>query len=92
MSHSDLSTSDPFMEMALRLARKAFSREEVPVGAVVVVEGKVVGRGYNQSLARSDPTAHAEILALRAASKAVRGLVAPTRVRIPPSPPEIVYL
>ena len=71
MSHSDLSTADPFMEMALRLARKAFSREEVPVGAVVVVEGKVVGRGYNQSLTRSDPTAHAEILALRQAARRV---------------------
>ena len=59
------------MEMALRLARKAFSLEEVPVGAVVVVEGKVVGRGYNQSRTRSDPTAHAEVLALRQAARRV---------------------
>ncbi len=71
MSHPDPPVTDPFMKMALRLARKAFSLEEVPVGAVVVVDGKVVGRGYNQSLARSDPTAHAEVLALRQAARRV---------------------
>lgn len=59
------------MEIALRLAQKAFALKEVPVGAVVVVDGKVVGRGYNQTLAHCDPTAHAEILALRQAAKRV---------------------
>lgn len=71
VSHQDPTTDEHFMEMALRLARKAFSMEEVPVGAVVVMDGKVVGRGYNQSLTRSDPTAHAEVLALRQAARSV---------------------
>lgn len=71
MSHPDPPTDDRFMKMALRLAQKAFSLGEVPVGAVVVVDGKVVGRGYNQSIGRSDPTAHAEVLALRQAARRV---------------------
>ena len=71
MSHPHPPTDHRFMAMALRLARKAFWIQEVPVGAVVVVEGKVVGRGYNQSRARSDPTAHAEVLALRQAARRV---------------------
>lgn len=71
VSHPDPLTDERFMKMALRLARKAFSLGEVPVGAVVVVDGKVVGRGYNQSIARSDPTAHAEVLALRQAARRV---------------------
>ena len=71
VSHPDPLTDERFMKMALRLAQKAFSLGEVPVGAVVVVDGKVVGRGYNQSIARSDPTAHAEVLALRQAARRV---------------------
>lgn len=71
MSHPDPPTDDRFMKMALRLAQKAFSLGEVPVGAVVEVDGKVVGRGYNQSIGRSDPTAHAEVLALRQAARRV---------------------
>src|SRR4029077_12484315 len=58
-----------FMEMALGLAQKASRIGEVPIGAVVVVSGKVVGRGYNQSIRKNDPTAHAEILALRQAAR-----------------------
>jgi tRNA(adenine34) deaminase len=58
-----------FMMEALRLARQAQAAEEIPVGAVVVVGGKVVGRGFNQSLRKNDPTAHAEILALRQAAR-----------------------
>jgi tRNA(adenine34) deaminase len=59
----------PFMTEALKLAQRAYVAGEVPIGAVVVVEGQVVGRGYNQSLRKSDPTAHAEILALRQAAR-----------------------
>ena len=59
------------MRSALTLAHRALSLEEVPVGAVVVLAGKIVGKGYNQSICKSDPTAHAEILALRQAAKTV---------------------
>jgi len=53
------------MQEALALARQAEANGEVPVGAVVVVDGQIVGRGFNSPIAKSDPTAHAEILALR---------------------------
>jgi tRNA(adenine34) deaminase len=58
-----------FMREALDLARQAAALDEVPVGAVVVVEGDIVGRGFNQPISRHDPTAHAEIMALRDAAK-----------------------
>ena len=58
-----------YMAKALAQAQRAFKLDEVPIGAVVVVEGKIVGRGFNKSLRQSDPTAHAEILALRQASR-----------------------
>jgi tRNA(adenine34) deaminase len=60
--------SDEFwMEEALRAAQRALEAGEVPVGAVVVHAGEIVGRGWNRSLIDSDPTAHAEIVALRQA-------------------------
>jgi tRNA(adenine34) deaminase len=59
------------MRQALEQARKALEAGEVPVGAVVVLEGKVAGAGFNQPISASDPTAHAEILALRAAAARV---------------------
>jgi tRNA(adenine34) deaminase len=55
------------MEAALRLARAASVREEVPVGAVVVAEGEVLGEAHNETIQRRDPTAHAEMLALQRA-------------------------
>jgi tRNA(adenine34) deaminase len=58
------------MRLALDEARRAAAAGEVPVGAVVVVGGDVVGAGFNQPIARADPTAHAEIVALRAAAHA----------------------
>ncbi|HWO56221.1 MAG TPA: tRNA adenosine(34) deaminase TadA [bacterium] len=58
-----------FMKQALREAQRAFDEGEVPIGAVVVKEGMVVGRGHNQTERLNDPTAHAEILALGAASE-----------------------
>ena len=57
-----------FMGLALDLAREAGAAGEVPVGAVVVMDGDVVGRGSNQPIGRHDPTAHAEIIALRDAA------------------------
>ncbi|MBV9300824.1 MAG: nucleoside deaminase [Acidobacteriaceae bacterium] len=60
------------MLQALDLARKAEAEGEVPVGAVVVLEGEIVGRGHNRSIFTADPTAHAEIEALRQASSRLR--------------------
>lgn len=60
-----------FMQRALMLAREGEQRGEVPVGAVLVREGEVVGEGFNAPISRHDPTAHAEVVALReAAAKA----------------------
>jgi tRNA(adenine34) deaminase len=59
------------MEEALRCAQRALEAGEVPVGAVVVSDGRIVGRGWNRNLTDSDPTAHAEIIALREAGATV---------------------
>lgn len=61
-----------WMRRALALAAQAGDQGEVPVGAVVVVDGEVVGEGRNQPIATTDPTAHAEIVALRAAATRVK--------------------
>ena len=58
-----------YMDLALAEARKAESVNEVPVGAVVISEGAVIGSGYNQPVSGADPTAHAEIIALRQAAR-----------------------
>jgi len=58
-----------FMQLALEQARHAWALGEVPVGAVVVKDGEVVATGYNQPIGKHDPTAHAEIVALRAAAE-----------------------
>jgi tRNA(adenine34) deaminase len=60
-----------YMLQALELAAEAERQGEVPVGAVVVREGVVVGRGYNQPISAHDPTAHAEIVAMRDAARAL---------------------
>ncbi len=59
---------DFYMREALKLAREAANADEVPVGAVVVIGGEIVGRGGNAPVLRNDPTAHAEIVALREAA------------------------
>jgi tRNA(adenine34) deaminase len=63
---------DRFMREALKEARLARAAGEVPVGAVVVLDGRVVGRGHNASLALHDPSAHAEVLAMRDAAARLR--------------------
>jgi tRNA(adenine34) deaminase len=63
---------EDFMRRALELARRAQEEGEVPVGAVVVIENKLVGEGWNRPISASDPTAHAEIQAMRAASQSIR--------------------
>ena len=59
-----------YMRRALELARRAQEEGEVPVGAVVVLENRIIGEGWNRPIGAQDPTAHAEIEALRAASSA----------------------
>ena len=61
-----------WMELALDEARDALALDEVPVGAIVVIDEKIVGRGCNRSITDEDPTAHAEVVALRDAARAVR--------------------
>ena len=61
---------ETWMHAALELAREAAARAEVPVGAVVVRDGQIIGRGCNAPITKSDPTAHAEINALRQAALA----------------------
>jgi len=60
---------EKYMGLALQEARKAWAQGEVPVGAVVVRDGEVIATGYNQPIGSHDPTAHAEIVALRAAAE-----------------------
>src|SRR5258708_33495859 len=67
-----MSSDDLFMREALDLARQAEANGEVPVGVVVVVDGQICGRGFNSPIRLNDPTAHAEILALREAAGKIR--------------------
>jgi tRNA(adenine34) deaminase len=60
-----------FMRLALREAERALEHDDVPIGAVVVHEGEVIGAGRNERELRQDPTAHAEMIALREASRAL---------------------
>ena len=59
---------EEFMRLAMMQAREAGACGEVPVGAIVVLNGEIVGRGFNQPIMRHDPTAHAEVMALRDAA------------------------
>ena len=71
MAAADGGESDAgFMAEAIAEARRAAAAGEVPVGAVVVLGGRVIGRGHNRPIGLADPTAHAEVLALRAAAAA----------------------
>jgi tRNA(adenine34) deaminase len=65
-------TDEAFMTRALTLARRAQEEGEVPIGAVVVLNGEIAGEGWNRPIAASDPTAHAEIQAMRAAAAATK--------------------
>lgn len=62
-------SDDEWMRRALELAERAFAQGEVPVGAVLVREGALIGEGHNQPIAATDPTAHAEMMALRDAAR-----------------------
>lgn len=66
-----MKTDADFMQLALQLAEEAAKQGEVPVGAIVVKGDMVIGRGYNRPIANHDPSAHAEIQAIRDAAKAI---------------------
>jgi len=64
-----MNTHECYMRAALEEARKGFDAGEVPVGAVVVADGRIIGRGFNQPIGSHDPTAHAEVVAIREAAR-----------------------
>ncbi|TAH27111.1 MAG: nucleoside deaminase [Cytophagales bacterium] len=68
MAENEIYTDEYFMKIALQEAQKAFAEEEVPVGAVVVCNNKIIGKGYNQTERLVDVTAHAEMIAITAAA------------------------
>jgi tRNA(adenine34) deaminase len=72
-NHADpsLTPDELWMQEALRAAQRALDAGEVPVGAVVVLDGRIVGQGWNRNLTDADPTAHAEVIALRQAGATV---------------------
>ena len=70
MKNTSIDEHEAWMSHALKLADRAAQDGEVPVGAIVVSDGKVLGEGWNQMIASNDPTAHAEIVAIRAAASA----------------------
>jgi tRNA(adenine34) deaminase len=70
-THLSSSSDEEWMRFALDLAQRAFREGEVPVGAVAVKNGLVIGKGYNRKEADNDPTAHAEIIALKQAAGAL---------------------
>ncbi len=68
-----IKSMEKYMEEALKEAHKAYDLGEVPIGCVIVKEGRIIGRGHNLTETKKDPTAHAEILAIRQAAKHVGG-------------------
>ena len=70
-ARSSAASDELWMEEALRCAQRALEMGEVPVGAVVLRAGSIVGRGWNRNISDSDPTAHAEIIALRQAAASI---------------------
>jgi tRNA(adenine34) deaminase len=67
--NTELETDKFFMQRAYQLAEIAEQHNEIPVGAIVVVNGKIIGEGYNQSIMLNDPSAHAEMIAIRQAGQ-----------------------
>ena len=64
---------EKYMLEALKEARASFNEDEIPVGAVVVCKGRIIGKGHNMTETRHDPTAHAEMIAITAATEALGG-------------------
>jgi tRNA(adenine34) deaminase len=78
----DRATAEFWMREALAEARKAEAAGEVPVGAVLLVNGKIIGRGHNHAIKSNDPTAHAEVLALRQGAQNLRNYRLPGSVLV----------
>lgn len=72
MNEEDLTIHQTFMQQALIEAQKAGAIGEVPIGAVIVQDGKIIARGHNRSIIDCDPTAHAEIVAIREACRIMK--------------------
>lgn len=71
MSNAVIETYERWMVHAIKLAEKAYESNEIPVGAIVVKDNMIIGKGYNQREQLNDPTAHAEILAITAAANTI---------------------
>jgi len=71
MSHHFFPRDEYFMRLALREAERALEHDDVPIGSVIVHEGEVIGTGHNERELRNDPTAHAEMIALREAGRSL---------------------
>lgn len=69
MGIDQLSIDNHWMQLALTRAQQAYAQDEVPVGAIIIYENNIIGEGWNQPITLHDPTAHAEILAMRQASQ-----------------------
>ena len=69
---SPIKDHEKWMKLAFREAEKAYEQNEVPIGAVVVQNGQIIGRGYNQCESLNDPTAHAEIIAITSAANTIK--------------------
>ena len=67
-----MNQDEQFMQAAIEQAKLADKKNEVPVGAVVVLDGQIIGRGFNQPISACDPSAHAEVMALRDAAKHIQ--------------------
>ena len=63
---------EKFMKEAIKQAKKAYDKEEIPVGAVIVKDGRIIARAHNQKETKTDTTKHAEILAIQKASKKLK--------------------
>ena len=92
--NDEFRTDEVWMEEALRAAQRALDAGEVPVGAVVIHQGKIIGRGFNRNILDFDPTAHAEVVALREAGASLGNHRAMCDVRgcngaRPHSPPDL---
>lgn len=72
LRHSPEEIDQRFMREAIAVAQRSLDSDDVPVGAIVVLDGRIIGRGYNQREDLQDPTAHAEILALGAAAQSCK--------------------
>jgi len=71
-AENQLAIDEKFMLAAIALAKKAEQHDEIPVGAVVVANGEIIGEGFNQSIMNNDPSAHAEMIAIRQAGEKVQ--------------------